>query len=367
MDRVDAIVIGAGVVGLAVARRLAMAGNEVLVLERERQFGTGTSSRNSEVIHAGIYYASGSLKERLCIEGRRMLYDYCQSHHVGHRRCGKLIIAQTQSERAALDEIEGRAAAAGIELNRLTSAAVRALEPELLCCEALESPETGIVDSHGLMLSLIAEAEDHGATMVFRTEVTGVEQKSAGWAVSAGDTRVLSSVLVNAAGLDAHRVAGVIDALPAAAVPEVYYAKGCYFAYSGQLPFSHLVYPVPVPGGLGTHLTLDLAGGARFGPDVHWVETPEYAVDIALKPQFVTAGRRIWAGLDSAKLHPGYAGVRPKLSPPGAPSADFVIQGEGAHGLPGLVNLFGIESPGLTASLALAETVASMLKHAGSV
>jgi len=357
MDRIDIVVIGAGVVGLAVARAFALSGRSVVILERERQFGMITSARNSEVIHAGVYYPPGSLKERLCVEGRERLYAFCESHQVAHRRCGKLIIAHDESERQFLEAIAARAHDAGVELGRLDRAQAKAIEPEVDCVAALLSPTTGIVDSHAYMLALLGEAEDQGAAIAYQTPVERIARATDGWIVTAGGMELAASVLVNAAGLDAQAVAGMIDALPAILIPPRFLAKGCYFTYSGKIPFSHLIYPVPVPGSLGTHLALDLAGAARFGPDIHWVETIDYDVDPSLKPAFVEAARRIWPNLDPQRLHPGYAGIRPKLSGPGDPMADFVIQGEAIHGLPGLVNLFGIESPGLTSSLAIADRV----------
>jgi L-2-hydroxyglutarate oxidase LhgO len=357
LDRIDVIVIGAGVVGLAVAREFALAGRSVIILERERQFGMGTSSRNSEVIHAGVYYPPGSLKERLCVEGRQLLYAFCESHQVAYRNCGKLIIAHDDSERHFLDAIAERAHNAGAELTRLDGTQAHALEPEVNCVEALHSPTTGIVDSHGYMLAMLGEAEDHGTSIAYHAAVETIERGPEGWIVRVGDTEVGASILVNAAGLDAQAVAAKIEPLPADRIPPLYLAKGCYFTYSGKVPFSHLIYPVPVPGSLGTHLALDLAGAARFGPDIHWVDTLDYDVDPGLKGEFVEAARKIWTGIDPDRLHPGYSGIRPKLSGKGEPMADFVIQGEAEHGLPALINLFGIESPGLTSSLAIAREV----------
>jgi L-2-hydroxyglutarate oxidase LhgO len=360
MDHIDAIVIGAGVIGLAVARALALAGRSVIILERERQFGMITSSRNSEVIHAGVYYPPGSLKERLCVEGRELLYAFCESHQVDHRRTGKLIIAHDESERPLLEAIHVRAHNAGVELTPLDGAGARAAEPEVRCVAALLSPTTGIVDSHGYMLALLGEAEDHGAAIAYQSPVETIERTAEGWVVQVGDTRVAASLLVNAAGLDAQRIARKIEALAPAHIPPLFLAKGCYFTYSGKVPFTHLIYPVPVPGSLGTHLALDLAGGARFGPDIHWVDTLDYDVDPDLKSEFVDAASKIWPAIDPERLNPGYAGIRPKLSGPGEPMADFVIQDETVHGLPGLINLFGIESPGLTSSLAIARAVARL-------
>ncbi|MCJ2188449.1 NAD(P)/FAD-dependent oxidoreductase [Novosphingobium beihaiensis] len=361
MDEVGAIVVGAGVVGLAVSRALALAGHEVMILERERQFGTVTSSRNSGVIHAGLYYPEGSLKAQLCVEGRRLLYDFCERRGVPHRRCGKLIIAASEAEFPALDAVMARGGAAGVtDLVRLEPAEAQAIEPELVCAGAVHSPSTGIVDQHGLMLALLGEAEAHGAMLVCDAPVGTIAKDGARWTVEVGETRLAAPVLVNAAGLGAQALAQTIDALDPALVPPLFLAKGCYFSYAGKVPFSRLIYPVPGPASLGTHFTLDLGGQARFGPDIHWIDAIDYTVDPALKPGFLAEARRIWPGVEEERLQPAYAGVRPKLAGPGMATADFVLQGEEAHGLPGLINLFGIESPGLTASLAIAERVAQM-------
>lgn len=366
MNHADVVVVGAGVIGLAVARSLARAGREVIVLEAGRGFGGGISSRNSEVIHAGLYYPPGSLKERLCIAGREMLYAYCAERGIPHRRCGKLVVASRVEELPALEALARRASDAGVaDAVLLDRAAALALEPALDCVAALHSPSTGIVDSHALMLSLLAEAEDHGALLVGEAPVERIERAPRGWPgrwiLHAAGTTLLASSVVNAAGLGATSLAAGIDALPRDCVPPLHLAKGTYFTYAGRVPFSRLIYPVPVPGGLGTHLTLDLAGQARFGPDVEWVEALDFAADPARKPRFLAAARAIWPGIEEDRLQPGYAGIRPKLSGPGDAPADFVVQGPSAHGLAGLVNLFGIESPGLTASLALAETVRRMI------
>lgn len=362
MDEVGAIVIGAGVVGLAIARALARAGHDVMILERERQFGTITSSRNSGVIHAGLYYSDGSLKAQLCVEGRQRLYAFCEEHGVAHRRCGKLIIAVDEHELSALDEVMARGRAAGVDdLVRLDADQVRTFEPELGCVGAVLSPSTGIVDQHGLMLALLGEAEAHGAMLVCDAAVASVERASAAWVVQVGEIRLKAPVLVNAAGLDAQALARTIEDLDPALVPPLYYGKGCYFSYSGRVPFTRLIYPVPGPASLGTHFTLDLGGQARFGPDIHWVDAIDYSVDPALRGEFLAAARRIWPGVEESRLQPAYAGIRPKLAGPGMPSADFMLQGEADHGLPGLVNLFGIDSPGLTSSLAIADRVAEMI------
>lgn len=357
MERVGTVVIGAGVIGLAIAAALARVGHSVVILEREADVGRGISARNSEVIHAGLHYAPGSLKDRLCRRGRDLLYARCEKRGIAHRRCGKLIVAVDDNERAALDAIARRGREAGVhDLRLLDAAEAQALEPALHCATALLSPSSGIVDARALMLSLLGEAEDHGAMLA---RVTAVERVApnpgGGWRVRAAGHIVEADHVVNAAGLDAQRVAAMIASLDPALIPPRFLAKGHYFAYSGQAPFSRLIYPVPVAGGLGTHLTLDLGGQARFGPDIQWIEDEDYTVDPAHRDRFAMAARRFWPSIEADRLVPAYAGIRPKLVGPGEPDADFVIQGPAAHGLAGLVNLFGIESPGLTASLAIAE------------
>ncbi|HWW65852.1 MAG TPA: NAD(P)/FAD-dependent oxidoreductase [Sphingomonadaceae bacterium] len=362
MDEVGAIVVGAGVVGLAVARALALAGHEVMILERERQFGTITSARNSGVIHAGLYYPDGSLKAELCVEGRRLLYDFCERRGVAHRRCGKLIIAASEEEFPALDAVMARGAGVGVkDLVRLGPAEARLLEPALACAGAVHSPSSGIIDQHGLMLALLGEAEGHGAMLVCGAPVDAIAKSQSCWAVRVGETRLATPILVNAAGLGAQALAQTIEALDPKLVPPLFLAKGCYFSYAGRVPFSRLIYPVPGPASLGTHFTLDLGGQARFGPDIHWVDTIDYTVDPDLKPEFLAAARRIWPDAEENRLQPAYAGIRPKLAGPGMEPADFVLQDEKVHGLSGLINLFGIESPGLTASLAIAARVAAMV------
>jgi L-2-hydroxyglutarate oxidase LhgO len=344
MDKVDAVIIGAGVVGLAVARALALRGLETVVLESERSIGTGTSSRNSEVIHAGIYYAPGSLKARLCVRGKALLYEFCRSHGVPHARCGKLIVATAEAQVGMLERLQATGRANGVDgLELITAQQAVAAEPALSCVAALASASTGIVDSHALMLALRGDFEGAGG---MRLEVGGAQPM----ALAAG-------LVVNAAGLHAPALAARIDGLAPGSVPKAYLAKGSYYGLPGRSPFSRLIYPVPEPGGLGVHLTLDLGGQARFGPDVEWVDHIDYAVDPARAAAFVDAIRRYWPGLPDGALQPGYAGIRPKISGPGEPAADFVIQDARTHGVPGLVNLFGIESPGLTASLAIAEEV----------
>lgn len=362
MDEVGAIVVGAGVVGLAIARALALNGHDVIILERERQFGTVTSARNSGVIHAGLYYPEGSLKGQLCVEGRRLLYDFCERRGVAYRRCGKLIVAASEEEFPALDAVMARGSQAGVaDLARLSAADARALEPALACAGAIHSPSSGIVDQHGLMLALLGESEAHGAMLVCGAQVDAIAQIPSGWEVRTGDIRLATPILVNAAGLGAQTLARTIEALEESLVPPLFLAKGCYFSYAGRVPFSRLIYPVPGPASLGIHFTLDLGGQARFGPDIHWVDTLDYAVDPGLKPAFLAAARRIWPDAEEDRLEPAYAGIRPKLAGPGMATADFILQDEKVHGLPGLINLFGIESPGLTASLAIAKRVAGMV------
>jgi L-2-hydroxyglutarate oxidase LhgO len=363
MDDTDVIVIGAGVVGLAVARALALAGREVLVLEAAEHFGTGASSRNSEVIHAGIYYARGSLKARLCVAGRELLYGFCAERGIEHRRCGKLLVATSEAQLAELAQLRAGALANGVTLESLSGAAARALEPQLACTAALHSPLTGIVDSHGLMLALLAEAHSAGAILACRCRVTGVALRQDGFEVAVnGEAASLHArALVNCAGLDAPGVARLMRGFPPRCIPTEHFAKGSYFTLMGPAPFARLVYPLPEPGGAGVHLTLDLAGRARFGPDVQWVERRELDVDPQRAAAFYGAVRRYWPALPEGALAPGYAGIRAKLSGPGEPAADFRIDGERQHGVPGCVQLFGIESPGLTASLAIASQVAAML------
>ena len=361
MDSVDCVVVGAGVIGLAVARALAVAGREVLVLEAAEGIGTETSSRNSEVIHAGIYYPPGSLMARFCVAGRRALYDFCRDRGVPHRNCGKLIVATSAEEDGRLAGIKARAEANGVEGMRVLSAAeARALEPNLSCTSALLSPATGIVDSHAYMLALQGEAEAGGAMVVFLSPVVAARAGRGGIEVEVGGAEPVTlrcRLLVNAAGLHAPALARRIAGMSAERVPTGYYAKGNYFTLAARAPFSRLIYPVPVPGGLGVHLTIDLGGQARFGPDVEWIDTLDYTVDPRRADGFYAAVRRYWPALPDGALQPGYAGIRPKITAPGAPAADFVVQGPQTHGVPGLVNLFGIESPGLTASLALAAHV----------
>ena len=360
-ERVDCVVAGGGVVGIAVARALAQAGREVIVLDAAEAVGTETSSRNSEVIHAGIYYPAGSLMARFCVEGRQRLYEFCDTHGVAYRRCGKLIVACDDEEAGRLDAIRARAEANGVsDIRRIDAEAARGMEPDLVCTAALLSPSTGILDSHGYMVALQGEAEAAGTMFVFRSPVIGGEARDDGVLLSVGGSEPMelhASLVVNAAGLHAPALARGIAGMPSQLVPTAYYAKGNYFSLAGRAPFDRLIYPVPVPGGLGVHLTLDLGGQARFGPDVEWVSEINYDVDPARADVFYDAVRRYWPGLQDGTLLPGYSGIRPKIVPPGATGQDFVVQGPAAHGVTGLVNLFGIESPGLTAAIALADHV----------
>lgn len=367
MDIIDCVVIGAGVVGLAVARAAVHAGWETVLLEAESAIGTGTSSRNSEVIHAGIYYPQDSLKARLCVAGRRALYAYCEAHAVPHLRCGKLIVATHESQRAALRELGARAAANGVtNLRWLEGREARESEPAVACAAALESPSTGIVDSHALMLSLCGEFEEAGGMLGLRAPVTGgavLEGSSLGIMLRVGGDapmELIAKRVVNSAGLQAHTVANSITGIPPATIPAIHFVKGNYFALgSGPAPFTHLIYPMPgpEPGWLGTHLTFDLAHRARFGPDIEPVDRIDYTIDPRRADRFYAAVRRYWPDLPDGALHADYAGIRPKLTTPGGTSADFVIQDARRHGITGLVNLYGIESPGLTSSLAIADEV----------
>jgi L-2-hydroxyglutarate oxidase LhgO len=380
MEQVESVVIGAGVVGLAVARALAMAGREVLLLEAAEAFGTGISARSSEVIHAGLYYPPGSLKARLCLRGRALLYDFCARHGVPHRRVGKLLVATEPAQLGALAALQARAETNGVaDLVRLGAAQAQALEPALRCVAALHSPSTGLIDSHAFMLALLAEAEAHGATLVTRAPVLGGRLTSAGIELDVGSAdgtdpmTLRARQVVNAAGLWAPWLAERLG-LPATQRPQAHFCKGNYASCSGALAFSRLIYPLPDAAGLGVHVTLDLAGQMRFGPDTEWLASPEppaagqapigqfdYRVDAQRIESMAAAIRRYWPGLPDGALQPAYAGVRPKLGGADAPAADFRLAGPAEHGVAGLVNLFGIESPGLTASLAIAEWVTERL------
>jgi L-2-hydroxyglutarate oxidase LhgO len=366
MDHLDCIVVGAGVVGLAAARALARAGREVVIVEAAGAIGSVTSSRNSEVVHAGIYYAPGSLKARLCVRGRALLYAYCAEHGVAHRRCGKLIVATQPAQHAALDRLAAQARANGVDdIEALDAAHAMRLEPALRCTAALLSPSSGIVDSHGLMLALQGDAEEHGALLALKSPVLAGRVVAGGIELDIGGAepmRLHARTLVNSAGLDAPRLAAAIDGLPAAHVPRARLCKGSYFACAGRPAFSRLVYPLPEAAGLGVHVTLDLAGRMRFGPDVQWTEELDYAVDAARADSFYAAIRRYWPALPDGALQPDYAGFRPKINGPDEPARDFLIEGPAEHGVPGLINLFGIESPGLTAALAIGEHVEALLR-----
>ena len=362
---VDAVVIGAGLVGLAVARALATAGMGTVVVERNRRFGEETSSRNSGVVHSGIYYPNGSLKARLCVRGRQLLYSYCRQRGVSHRRCGKLVVAQ-ESQIGALRTLHDRGVANGVDdLQWLDARASRRLEPGVRCAAALLSPSTGIVDVHELMVALLADLEAAGATLAVKSTVSAVRGAAGGLelTVDSGSepTVLIARRVVNAAGLASTQVAHRVAGYPKDRIPRAYLAKGSYFTCPGR-PFQRLVYPMPDEAGLGIHATLDLDGSVRFGPDVQWIDEPDYGVEEERSEQFKASIRDYWPQVDAVDLSPGYAGIRPKIVGPGQPAADFVIEGPREHGVPGLVSLFGIESPGLTAALAIAECVASLLR-----
>jgi L-2-hydroxyglutarate oxidase LhgO len=363
---VDCVVIGAGVIGLACARRIAHSRREVLILEGEGDIGSGVSARNSEVIHAGIYYPTGSLKARLCVAGRDQLYAYCAVHGVTARKVGKLVVATASDQIPALHKLMEQAEANGVDDLKLLSAdEAKRMEPQLSCVAAFHSPSTGIIDAHGLMLSLLGEAEARGAALARHAPV------ERGWLEDDGRVtlqvggvdpmHVTTRLLVNAAGLGAQRIAGNLQGYPADCIPPLHYAKGNYFSLSGPSPFARLIYPMPEAAGLGVHLTLDLAGQARFGPDVEWIDRVDYNVDPRRGDAFYAAIRTYWPQLRDGALQPAYAGIRPKIQAPGAPAADFRIDGPEVHGLPGQAHLYGIESPGLTSSLAIADEVAARL------
>lgn len=366
MERVDAVVVGAGVIGLAIARRLAQSGREVVILEAAGAIGTGTSSRNSEVIHAGIYHPADSLKARLCVRGRPALYAFCAARGIAHRRIGKLIVATGTAEIGKLEAIHAQAETNGVtDLRALTAAEALRMEPNLVCAAALHSPSSGIVDSHGVMLACLGDAQAAGAVLALNSPFEAARVAGAGMVVEVGGAepmRLGCSVLVNAAGHGAWAVAGHTEGMPAIAIPPRRLAKGNYYALAkGRAPFSRLVYPCPPEAGAGVHITLDLAGQARFGPDVEWVDRLDYTVDPARADSFYAAVRRYWPGLPDGALVPAYAGIRPKVSGPGEGFSDWVVQGPADHGVAGLVNLFAIESPGLTACLAIADHVADRL------
>lgn len=370
MEKIDSVVIGAGVVGLAVARKIASSGGEVLILEARNTFGTGISARNSEVIHAGIYYPADWLKAQLCVAGRHMLYGYCAERGINHRRCGKLIVATGTESESQLARIAAGARSNGVDdLELLSREQARRVEPALECTGALLSPSTGIIDSHALMLSLLGDAERHGAVLAVNSPVIGGEIVNDGIVLTIAGTegdggevmQLHAQTVVNCAGFGAQGFALALRGLDPATVPPLHYAKGNYYALTGRAPFSHLIYPVPQPGGLGVHLTLDLGGQARFGPDVEWISKPDYAVDPARADAFYAEVRRYWPQLADGSLAPAYAGIRPKLHAEGEAVQDFLVSGPDAHGVSGLVCLYGIESPGLTSCLALADHVAGLL------
>ena len=374
MEHIEAVVIGAGVVGLACARALARRGIETVILERHEAFGTETSARNSEVIHAGLYYASGSRKAALCVAGRNALYAFCTSHQVSHRRCGKLIVASDEAQMPKLLALQQQGMANGVtDLRLIDGDEARTLEPNLACSAALLSPSTGIIDSHGLMLALLGDAERNGAMLALQSPLRAARVADDGIVLTIGSgndtdsTQLRTRLVINAAGLSATQVARCIEGFPQQHCPTPHYAKGNYYALAGCAPFSRLIYPLPEPGGLGVHLTLDLGGQARFGPDVEWLpetwaEAPDYDVDPRRSQGFYAEVRRYWPQLQDGALSPAYSGVRPKISGPDDPAADFLIQGPQEHGVPGLVNLFGVESPGLTACLAIADAACEALE-----
>ncbi len=369
-EAVDCVVIGAGAVGLAIAATLARAGRETIILEAAAAIGTGVSSRSSEVIHAGMYYREGSLRARHCVRGNQLLRKFLESHGVAHAMVGKLIVATNDVEEEQLHAIKARGEANGVDgLRFITGAAAGALEPALFCTAALESPATGIFDAHAYMLALLGEAEAHGAVLARQSPMIAGTVTGNGIALEIGGpepSTLLARHVVNAAGLGATSVSATLRGLPPAAIPKFYLCKGSYFRLDGRQPFARLIYPVPLQAGLGIHYTMDLGGQGRFGPDVqwpdaHWPGTIDYTVDPARAAVFATAIRRYWPGLDPNRLQPAYAGIRPKIQAPDEPPCDFLIQGPADHRVAGLVALYGIESPGLTSSLAIAEQVAAML------
>lgn len=374
MEHVNSIVIGAGVIGLAVARELALKGLSPVIIEKSAGIGSGISSRNSEVIHAGIYYEKDSLKARLCIRGKRLLYAYCAERGIEHRRCGKLIVAGLHQDQRSLNSILERGRANGVDdLRLLSRAEVGAMEPALACAGAIYSPSSGIIDSHGLMTTLLGDAENAGAILALASGFVAAKRDVDRWVCRVGGDdgfEISTTWLINCAGLHAQSVAASLDGFPSEMIPKLHLAKGNYFSLSTRAPFSHLVYPMPQDGGLGVHLTLDLAGQAKFGPDVQWlgaqeIEDIDYRVDDSRKALFEDEIRSYWPGLPSNGVHAAYSGVRPKLSGPGKGAADFRIDGPRDHGVAGIVNAFGIESPGLTSCMAFAEYVATIIMDHG--
>ena len=358
------LVVGAGVVGLAIARQAALAGHEVIVAEAEGGIGSGVSSRNSEVIHAGLYYATGSKRAYHCPRGRRMLYEFCGSHGVPHKKCGKLVVATSEGEIDKLSAILKQSEINGVEgCALIDAAAARRMEPELFCVAAMHSPETGVVDSHRYMLALQGDLEDRGGMIAFNTRVERITQVQGGWLLQAGDDTITVDAVVNAAGLGAQKLGGATEGYPQERVPKLFLGKGSYFGHAGKPAFSRLIYPAPIHGGLGVHVTLDLAGRMRFGPDVEWTDEENYDVDPKRADVFYAAIRKYFPRLKDGALVPDYAGIRPKLTGPSEPAVDFMIDGPKQHGVPRLVNLFGIESPGLTSALSIAEEVVEALEE----
>jgi L-2-hydroxyglutarate oxidase LhgO len=363
LEHVDCIVVGAGVIGLACARALAMSGRSTIVLESESLIGSGVSSRSSEVIHAGLYYAPGSLKATLCVRGRELLYRYLSERELAHRRLGKLVVATDEAQLAALAELQVRGQSSGVRLEWLEREQAIRLEPGLRCRAALHSPDTGILDSHALMLALSGDLQSHGASIALRSPLERSVRRGGAWRVTTGGDEPYTidcDVLVNAAGLSAQSVAAAVEGYPRDRIPALRLARGCYFSLAQRAPFGRLIYPMPAEGGLGVHLTLDMAGAARFGPDVEWIDRIDFNVDPARAQRFYPSIRAYWPQLPDGALQPAYAGIRPKLSGPGEPARDFVIDGPAQHGVAGLVQLFGFESPGLTSALAIGEQVARL-------
>ena len=366
-ERVDCAVIGAGIIGLAIARELALHGREAIVIEAADAIGTHTSSRNSEVIHAGLYYGKGSFKARFCIAGKQLLYDYCRERGVLHKNIGKIVVAAGDDEIATLKGYVAKAEANGVtDLRWLSRTQLREMEPEVECAAGFLSPSTGIVDSHALMLAYQGDAQNHGAAVVFKSPVRSGEIGADGIVLNVGGDEPMTiacNAVVNSAGLFAQDVARSVSGIPAQSIPPQYFAKAHYYTLSGKPPFRRLVYPVATSAHLGVHVTVDLAGQVRFGPDVSWVDKVDYSFDHSREPLFYRAIRKYYPGLKDGQLQPGYTGIRPKVSGEGEPAADFVIQGPKDHGVPGLVNLYGIESPGLTASMAIAQHVRALLQE----
>lgn len=366
----DSVVVGAGVVGLAIARALALTGRDVLVVERHRSIGQETSSRNSEVIHAGIYYPQGSLKARLCVRGKDMLYRYCESHNVSFKRVGKLIVATSEQQNFALEAIYQKGVANGVhDLQFLDQDQLRLLEPALNATKGILSPSTGIINSHELMLAFQGDLEAAGGTVALSSPLLRGMPVDNGFELKIGGedgTNIRCRELINSGGLAAQTVSRFIEGVPAASIPLLYLSRGCYFSLTGRSPFSRLIYPLPNNEGLGIHLTLDLAGAARFGPDTEWVETVDYSVDPARGDAFYRSIKEYYPGVERDALQPSYAGIRPKIVGAGSAAGDFMVHGEDVHGIKGFIGLYGIESPGLTASLAIAEYVVQRLEHAGA-